>query len=364
MVATTTEFAQSHPDVHIEWQTRSLQDFADYPVHELAELYDLIVFDHPFTGMAVRERCLTPLDEYLPPHVLARLEEESIGPSHRSYHYEGHQWALAIDAAAQVSAYRPDLLSRVRANVPTTWQEVFELQQMRPGFVTLPLLPIDALISFFTLCANLGEPAFSANNRIVTSEGVGEQALHLLKQLADGSLPEALEWNPIALWERMSATDDIGYCPLGFGYTNYARSGYRKSLVSYTNIPADGGGRPAGSVLGGTGLAISVRCRELSTALDYVQWVASADCQRSLYVRSGGQPANKRAWTDPEVNRMTNHFFASTRETLEQAYLRPRFPGFINVQTAASLVVSDFLRGKRNAGSTVRLINKMLHTSH
>src|SRR5262249_11908007 len=216
------------------------------------------------------------------------------------------------------------------ADVPTTWEEVLELQQVRRGFVTLPLLPIDALMSFFTLCASLGEPPFSAYQGKIISEDTGDQALRLLKRLADGSSPEALEWNPIAVWERMSEADDVGYCPLGFGYSNYARLGYRKHLISYTNIPTGRVGGPLGAVLGGAGLAISVRCRELPTALDYVQWVASANCQRNLYVRTGGQPANKRAWTDPEVNRMTNRFFESTMETLERAYLRPRFPGFVN----------------------------------
>jgi len=362
MVATATAFAQSHPDVRIEWQTRSLQDFADSPLDALAERYDLIVFDHPFAGIVARERCFVPLDEQLPAHVLRRLEAESVGPSHLSYYYEGHQWALAIDAATEVSGYRPDLLRSVHADVPTTWEEVLELQQVRRGFVTLPLLPIDALMSFFTLCASLGEPPFSAYQGKIISEDTGDQALRLLKRLADGSSPEALEWNPIAVWERMSEADDVGYCPLGFGYSNYARLGYRKHLISYTNIPTGRVGGPVGSVLGGAGLAISVRCRELPTALDYVQWVASANCQRNLYVRTGGQPANKRAWTDPEVNRMTNRFFESTMETLERAYLRPRFPGFVNFQTAASLVISDFLRGKRNAGGTVTRINKMFHT--
>jgi len=223
MVATATAFAQSHPDVRIEWQTRSLQDFADSPLDALAERYDLIVFDHPFAGIVARERCFVPLDEQLPAHVLRRLEAESVGPSHLSYYYEGHQWALAIDAATEVSGYRPDLLRSVHADVPTTWEEVLELQQVRRGFVTLPLLPVDALMSFFTLCASLGEPPFSAYRGKIISEDTGDQALRLLKRLADGSSPEALEWNPIAVWERMSEADDVGYCPLGFGYSNYAR---------------------------------------------------------------------------------------------------------------------------------------------
>jgi multiple sugar transport system substrate-binding protein len=110
MLATATEFREQHPEVLIEWEARSLYDFGEAPLAMLAEQYDLLVIDHPFTGQAAQEQCLLPLDEHVSDLQLHKLERESVGPSHRSYLFQGHQWALAIDAAAQVSGYRPDLL--------------------------------------------------------------------------------------------------------------------------------------------------------------------------------------------------------------------------------------------------------------
>ena len=160
MQATAASFAHQHPGVQIEWEARSLQEFADFPLEQLAKRYDFIVLDHPFMGTVARQRCLAPLDEYLPAEVLATLEAESLGPSHRSYWYDGHQWALAIDGAAQVAAYRPDLLEAAKVGVPRNWDEVFELARIRRGFVAVPLLPVDAVCCFLTLCANAGEPPF------------------------------------------------------------------------------------------------------------------------------------------------------------------------------------------------------------
>ena len=48
------------------------------------------------------------------------------------------------------------------------------------------------------------------------------------------------------------------------------------------------------------------------------------------YVDAGGQPGLRQAWADPKVNGKTGDFFSGTLETLEKAYLRPRFDGFID----------------------------------
>ena len=111
-----------------------MQDFADFPLQKLAETYDLLVIDHPFVGFAAADGCLLPLDEFIDAAVLADQAANSVGPSHRSYHYGGHQWALATDAAGHVSAYRPDLIEEI-GGLPQTWDEVLALAETRkrPG---------------------------------------------------------------------------------------------------------------------------------------------------------------------------------------------------------------------------------------
>jgi len=237
MLATAARFAETHPDVHIEWEARSLQGFADQPIRHLAEDFDLLVLDHPFMGAVAKGAYLVPLDSYIDPAVLSNLRSESVGASHASYFYQGHQWALAIDAAAQVAGYRPDLLAAAGVTVPLTWEEVAELARIRPGFVTTPMLPVDSFCSFLTLCTSFGEAPFATGTRKVVSKEAGESALHQLKALGECAIKEAHELNPIAVWEKMSTTDEIAYCPLAFGYSNYARPGYRRSPIQFTNIP-------------------------------------------------------------------------------------------------------------------------------
>ena len=166
---------------------------------------------------------------------------------------------------------------------------------------------------FFTICANLGEPPFTSTEKLVTNE-IGQQALERLRVLAENAFEGALSANPIAIWERMSSSDEIAYCPLAFGYSNYARNEYRSKLVSFGPIPSSGKG-PVGATLGGAGVAISASCSHIDPALEYVLWITGKDCQRTLYVESGGQPASKTAWLD-----------AHTNEVNQWLFLRRRFP--------------------------------------
>ena len=127
MVATAQRFAELHPDARIQWEKRSLQQFADWPIEKLARHYDLLVIDHPFVGYASENDVLLPLDEHVPAAFLAEQAASSVGPSHASYFYGGHQWALAIDAATPVAGFRRDLLERAGAVPPTTWAELLDL---------------------------------------------------------------------------------------------------------------------------------------------------------------------------------------------------------------------------------------------
>lgn len=358
MLATSARFRDSHPGVLIDWEARSLSEFGESPVENLAKQYDLVVIDHPYIGSVAKAACFLALDAHLPAHQIAKVERDSTGASYASYEMDGHLWAMPIDAAAQVAGYRADLLEREGARLPQSWDEVFELARIRRGFVSVPLWPLDALMCFFSLCANAGEPVFAQDKMRISRES-GECALMLLRQLQDCSSPTAHSENPIAIWERMSTTDEVAYCPLAFGYSNYARPGYRFNLLSFGTIPSSGYG-PIGATLGGTGLAISSHSPHRELALQYATWVASRECQQTLYVESGGQPAAKSAWSDDHANEITSGYFRDTLPVLEQAWLRPRFAGFASYQNIAAETIHCFLQGRLSSDEALDDLNRCL----
>jgi multiple sugar transport system substrate-binding protein len=97
------------------------------------------------------------------------------------------------------------------------------------------------------------------------------------------------------------------------------------------------------TTLGGTGLAISTQCQHIEVAVEYACYVASPECQRTLYVASSGQPGHRSAWLDQAANQATGNFFRNTLPALDRAYLRPRYAGYLHFQDHAGDVVREYV---------------------
>jgi len=357
MVATAQRFQELNPDVRIRWEMRSLQSFADQSIAKLAETFDLLVIDHPFAGRAARGDVLLPLDEVMEPSVLEDQEANAVGLSYESYRYGDHLWALPTDTATPVSGARIDLLARHGLQRPGTWSELIELA--RHGLVTVPAIPIDSLMHLYMLCAGLGEEPFR-NHNLFVSESVGVHALEMLRNLVSLCDPKCLERNPIAIWELMSSTDQAVYCPFAYGYSNYARPGYARNPIEFGGLVVIDGHEKCRSTLGGAGLAISRNVSDLTTAARYAAFVASADIQRGIYFDAGGQPGHRAAWIDSEVNRRSGGFFQNTLETLDAAYLRPRFDVYPAFQDEAGLIVHAYLVSGGDSVKVLKELNTLL----
>jgi multiple sugar transport system substrate-binding protein len=357
MVATAQRFHELHPDVEITWEKRPLKAFEELSLSRLARDYDLLVIDHPFVGNAAHDGTLVPLDEHLAPEFLDDQAGHSVGPSHASYTFAGHQWALAVDAATPIAFWREDLLAARGLAVPQTWAETKALAGL--GAVELPAAPINCLMNFYALCLALGEEPFSRPGRIVSAE-VGRAALAQLRELLVLCDPGGWNRNPIASHDLVAsaANTRLAYCPLAYGYSNYARPGYADHRLA-AGEPPRFGTRPLRTTLGGTGLAVSALRPRRAAALAYAQFAASGPIQRTLYAQSGGQPGHRAAWLDPENNRLTGDYFSRTLPALDRAYLRPRGRGQPEFQEHAGPVVQAALRGLISDRSALARLNAL-----
>lgn len=330
------------PEVEVHWESRSLQAFADQPLDELVERYDLLVVDHPHIPFAAENGLFAPLDGTGHDEQLAVLAGQAVGSSHVSYAHEGRQWGLATDAAAQVAAWRPDLL----AAPPRTWSEVLTLA--REGRVLWPYKPVDAFSSLVTVAANGGVEAMREPGVFLPADALAE-AMEILIELASLVPREASAWNPIQTADALATGDRYVYCPLLFGYTNYSRAGFRPNRLAYVDIPTRSDEPDAsvrGSLLGGAGIVVSAHSRNLDQAIAHAFWLDSAGVQEGVYYDGGGQPGNSVAWDSDRTNADSLDFFRGTRATLEGAYLRPRHVSYIELQNEASPLVTAALLGE------------------
>lgn len=335
----------------IEWERRSLQDFESFPVAELAARYDLIVIDHPHVGQVTREGCLTPLDAGLDPDDPAPA---AVGASLSSYRWEGLIWALPIDAAAQVQAWRPDRLSAP----PADWPAVLELAA--DGAVQCPLRPPHNLMALFTLCGLAGHPARASGGELF-EPAAGREAYERLLELAARVDPLCAEQDPIAVLEGMAAPDAATACvPLVYGYVNYSKRGARGARIAFADLaPLARGGSCADSALGGTGIAVSARSAERAAATAFARWVAGREAQCGPYLAGGGQPAHRAAWDDPTANDESLGFYRNTRATLEGAWVRPRHAGYMSFQHTAARRLQAALGAREPAAAVIAALNRL-----
>ncbi len=346
---------QARTGVRIEWERRSLQDFESFPVGELAGRYDLIVIDHPHVGQITRERCLVPLASAVD---VALLGKEYVGASLASYVWEGSLWALPIDAAAQVQAWRPDRLR----SPPADWNAMLELAAA--GEVLCPLRPPHNLMALFTLSGLEGSPGNVEGPDLLAPQGAGN-AYERLRELAALIDPACLAMDPIAVLERLSEPHCPCLCsPLVYGYVSYSRprreSPALPAPIAFGDLPPLApGGACGGSALGGTGIAVSARSAQREAAIRFARWVAGAQAQCGPYLTAGGQPASSAAWDDAAANAASLDFYRNTRATLEGAWLRPRHAGYMPFQHAASERLRAALESGEPARSTIAAINRL-----
>lgn len=302
------------------WDVQPLEGFESHPIADLCSRYDLVVLDHPHLGEAVE--CLRPLDELFEAAELAEWAAQSVGSSFRSYTFAGRQWALPLDAAAQVLAARADLIGYV----PSTWDEVRSVARSEP--TALSLAGPHAFLTFASIAVAWGADPLAPGE-------TGLAVFDLMADLDSRAPDETRSLNPIGLLELMATTNRLALCPLVFGYVNYS------GRVTFSDAPVVApGGRP-GSTLGGTGIAVSARASPSPALLDHIRWLMSPETQLRFVPAHAGQPSARVAWEQVDAH----GFYRRTIRTCEQAWVRPRRAGYLAFQTAASETVRAVLAG-------------------
>jgi multiple sugar transport system substrate-binding protein len=339
-------FTEHHPDIEIVWEDRTLAGFEHHDLGDVAARYDLIIYDHPFSG-DIAERCLfLPLNDNLGD---LGKSERFVAHNLELYFYNGTQWGAPIDAASQHALVRHDLMERLVETIPLNWQAVIALgQKLRQKGLFLGsafIKPHGGLI-VAALMANQGAPWWNQHRQAfhVDFDILG-QALEQVKALAALCPPEALHWDAIELHEAMVARDDIVYAPCAYGYATYGEADQRRRL-GFAPFPGPTAPYEAGTAIGGTGIAISARTEAPAAAHDFVRFMLSDLAQNDLIPAHHGQPALTFAWDNPHWDDAYNGYFTAVRSSLEGASVRPRIPGYIRLQDRVGALVSEWLDGR------------------
>lgn len=349
--AASVEIA-SRQGLSIDWAVQPLEGFESHSIADLCSRYDLVVLDHPHIGEAVEAACLTPLEDLFGAGEIAEFEDVSIGPSLASYRYVGRVWALPLDAATQVTAFRAD---RLTGSPPQTWEDVAALSNTCG--VALSTAGPHAILCYLSIAVAMGDPPAELDPEILIGEPVGTAALDLLRYIAKRAAPSVAEKNPIGILEHMAVHDDVVLCPLIYGYVNYTRPAADAHAIAFADAPrASREGRP-GSVLGGTGIGVTKRCAITPALKAHLTWLMSDEGQRIFIPAHDGQPSRRAAWRDDAVNEAWGNFYKATSNTIEAAYVRPRHAGYIDWQTQAATYLRSAIANGTSSRAIVRKLN-------
>ena len=359
LLAASQRYEELNPGVEIKWKKRTLQEFADFPIEKLTEQYDLLIIDHPWVGCAAATKCVLPLNEYLSKEYLEDQFINSVGYSHPSYIYKNSQWALAIDAATPAASYRKDQFEKNKMALPQTWEDVIILA--KAGKVAVPAIPIDLLMSFYSFCIAHGKEPFQNLDEVIGLQ-TGVKAIETMKEFYSIVDKKMFSYNPIAVAEVMSTTDDYWYCPFAYCYSNYSRKGYTKNLLHYTDVVSFNGNKFR-TTIGGTGLAVSAFSKHKKIALDFTSWIVSGEMQRTFYLQHGGQPGHRSAWKDGEANKLTYDFFKNILPIMDNGWVRPRYNGYLHFQDRAGVPLQKCLLENGDPAETLNEMNKLYRQS-
>ena len=78
--------------------------------------------------------------------------------------------------------------------------------------------------------------------------------------------------------------------------------------------------------------------------LEYVRYIAEIATQKN-FAAHHGQPARLEAWLDPAIDDRFGGCYSSTLKTMQSAWIRPRYSGYLAFQASAGQLIERHLRG-------------------
>ena len=349
LLAALEGFHTEHPGIEIKVDQRPLSDFEHQGIDGVARAYDMVIYDHPFSGDIAKGEVFLPLEKHFPDLFGEQADRNYVGASLTSYRYRGSVWGAPIDAATQHALVRQDLLDAAGEAVPKTWAQAVALGerlQKRGLKLGLSVETPHALLAVAALMANQGQPWSTAPDQAFTIDRAAfKDGLQWVRRLLAFCPPEALGWNSIDLHEAMVARDDIAYCPCVYGYATYGEADMRKPLA-FADFAGLRAPYHAGSAIGGTALGVSRYSKAPQAALAFVAYMVGAHIQDRTIPENHGQPALVSSWERKENDAIFNGFYSSVRASMDSVWVRPRMPGYAEFQRDAGNAVAAALRGE------------------
>lgn len=349
---------KQHPDVQVVWDQLPWYQFEEKILNGLSNgtnEYDLIMFDHPWTGKFEAEGWLKDLTELYDQTYMNDINKRTVDPSFESYALNG-QWALPLDAACHVALYRDDVLQK--NELPKTWDDVliwskdyFKLHN-EAGLVMCVEGVLGSCL-FLSMMAGLGYPPYIDETSPTANRIAAEKVLENVKQLLEYTPKGSSHWGPWDIYQKMAQNEGGVYSPSLFGYVNYFDVKPNGKNLSFSTVPSFENNKTGKPILGGVGIGIAHNTKNLSDAKDLVEFYASDWVQKDIFIPNFGQPAANVVWNDEQINSKYNNMYKEMNKNMNNAYIRPRYSSFHALELFNGETLQKYWDGKVGIKTTL-----------
>ena len=323
---------------------------------------DVLAMDVIWIAEFGRAGWIHPLDDLVTSELRADIFPNAI----QAATYRGHVWAVPWYLDAGVLYYRKDLLEKYRRVPPSTWHELVETARLVLDGERNPRLQgfIWQGRQYEGLVCNVLEFIWGNGGEILGPDGWSPgpatsatvEALAFMRDLirlyrvspgfvttADEEVSRHLFGNGQAIFTRNWP----------YAWTIFEREGSPvRGKVGVRALPIFDGHRPS-STLGGWHLGIARESRHPEEAWRFIEFLTSAEAQKTMALRAGLHPARRALYEDPDLLAAQPHL-PELGPILAAARPRPVTPFYPMVSQVLQSEFSAVLAGLRDPETALR----------
>jgi len=262
------------------------------------------------------------LDKFLPPAV-------------ETGKYRDKLYAVPVYSDGGLLYYRKDLLDKVGAQPPKTWQEMFDICQKVLALPEASGMGCYAgqFEKYEGLTVNFSEAVNSAGGQVIDDSGKpvvnspeAKAGLDFLVQgFANGQIPEkAITYKEEEGRRAFQAGELVFHrqWPYQWALAN-KDDGSSQVAGKFDVAPLPGKDGPGMSTLGGHNFAISAFAKNKATALDFIKFFSSEEVQRSNLLATSQAPTRVALYGDAELIEKFP-YLPTLKESILNAKQRPQ----------------------------------------
>lgn len=291
--------------------------------------------------------------------VIEDRKDEFIASTLDTAKYEDKYWAVPFNTNAGFLYYRSDVVKQA----PTTWEDVYQQAQSQDGLVYQGARYEGLTVNFLELLYSAGGTVLSDDGTSVeVNSPEAKKVLEFMAQgIQSGAVPKAVttykEEESRRAFEAGKATFMRNW-PYAYSLGNESNL---KGKFDITTFPSYGGAEGAG-VLGGYDLAISAYSKNPEAALEFINFVTSAEPQKVMAAKASLPPTLTATYDDPEVKKALP-FAEQLRQAIEQAKPRPVSPVYPQISEAIYTNVHAVLSGQSDPDSALQDMSSQIESA-